>query len=98
MEPHRMKDYIRRCDEGCDPSAVDECGPRQQLPQVWSFAVKPKREFLAYVLLVTSEYVEKMPDPRGVDGGRRPHLLRPEGAPKRAVWVVEGGKGVTRPI
>ena len=64
MEPHRMKDYIRRCDEGCDPSAVDECGPRQQLPQVWSFAVKPKREFLAYVLLVTSEYVEKMPDPR----------------------------------
>ena len=21
-----------------------------------------------------------------MDGGRRPHLLRPEGAPKRAVW------------
>ena len=30
--------------------------------------------------------------------GRRPHLLRPEGAPKRAVWEGEGGKGVTRPI
>ena len=35
---------------------------------------------------------------RGVDGGRRPHLLRPEGAPKRAVWVLEGAKGLTGPI
>ena len=35
---------------------------------------------------------------RGVDGGRRPHLLRPEGAPKRAVWGGEGRKGVSGPI
>ena len=36
--------------------------------------------------------------PSGGDGGRRPHLLRPEGAPKRAVWVVEGAEGLSGPI
>ena len=35
---------------------------------------------------------------RGVDGGRRPHLLRPEGAPKRAVWGGEGREGLSGPI
>ena len=35
---------------------------------------------------------------RGLDGGSGPHLLRPEGAPKRAVWDGEGRKGVSGPI
>ena len=35
---------------------------------------------------------------RGDDGGSRPHLVRPEGAPKRAVWGRVGTEGLSGPI
>ena len=77
--------------------------PRQRLPAYW-IVMRNWKGYVEHKRSVDDEILSEATVKlaavlaRGVDGGRRPHLLRPEGAPKRAVWVLEGAKGVSGPI